>query len=116
MIPFANDTVTLFHVIDAGIVGQVIHGCSYRRTGRRMHQDSAAADANEVTCRIPAGSIAPAPGDVICLGAVKDAAATAIELTRLLERHRADGAFRVQSVADNARPGMPCPHYAARGA
>ena len=52
---------------------------------------------------------------MIVLGTCSESAADDIALTALLEKYRAQGAFRVQSVADNARPGMPLAHYAARG-
>lgn len=115
MIPFANDTVTLIHKIDGGWTSAVLTGCSYRRVRRRSVTDGAVTITEETVCRIPAGGVMPAPGDGIILGEVSAAVGSEIELVRLLEAHR-PGAFRVQGVSDNARPGMPIPHYAATGA
>ena len=116
LIPFANDTVTLVYKEGAQWSTAVIPGCSYRRIRRRMLMDSAVSQSEETVCRIPAGNPFPAPGDVILLGEHAPQVGSEIELSRLLEAFRPGGAFRVQSVADNARPGMPIPHYAARGA
>ena len=116
MIPFASDTVTLYHKRGGAWEGIVIHGCSYRRRRVRSISDGAAAVAEETTCRMPAGQAVPAAGDVIVLGVCRDKVRGEVELVRLLEAHRAEGAFRVRAVADNARPGMPVPHYAATGA
>lgn len=116
MIPFANDTITLVYKEGAQWSAAVIAGCSYRRVQRRALIDNAMTLSDETVCRIPAGNPFPAPGDVILLGAHDVSVQGEIELSRLLEAHRRTGAFRVQSVADNAREGMPIPHYAARGA
>lgn len=116
LIPFANDTITLISKTEAGWTSAVISGCSYRRIRRRMLMDSAVSQSEETVCRIPAGNPFPAPGDVILLGEHAPQVGSEIELSRLLEAFRPGSAFRVQSVADNARPGMPIPHYAARGA
>lgn len=115
MIPFANDTVTLIHKGKSGWTATVISGCSYRRIRRRILSGNTAILTDETVCRIPAGGAVPAVGDVIVLGRTNAAAYSEIELVRLMEAHRESGAFRVESVADNARPGMPVPHYAARG-
>lgn len=115
MIPFAKDTVTLFHREDGIWTRHVLAGCSYRKTARRTITDSVVTASNETTCRIPAPNTMPYPGDVIALGNVPDHPENEVAVVRLLEKQRATGAFRVQSVSDNARPGMPVPHYAARG-
>lgn len=115
MIPFANDTVTLFHKTAAGYERHVIAHCSYRRTRRRAVADQTATFAEETLCRIPCGAVMPEAGDVILLGAHDGGVSSEIELVRLLESRRPAGAFRVQTVLDNARPGMPIPHYAVRG-
>lgn len=115
MIPFANDTVTLIHKGKSGWTAEVISGCSFRRTRRRSLSGNTAILTDETVCRIPSGGAVPAVGDVIVLGRTDAAAYSEIELVRLLEAHRPGGAFRVSSVSDNARPGMPIPHYAARG-
>lgn len=115
MIPFANDTVTLYHKAAAGYEEHLIHNCSYRRIRRRNTADSAASITEETVCRIPPGNIKPEPGDVIARGRHSGSPKNEIELVRLLESLRPNGAFRVQSISDNARPGVPVPHYAARG-
>lgn len=116
MIPFATDTVTLYHNNAGSWETSVIYGCSYRRVRRRGLSDGAVTITEETTCRIPAGNTMPAAGDVIVLGVCRDKVRGDVELVRLLEARRSGGAFRVRGVADNARPGMPVPHYAATGA
>lgn len=115
MIPFANDTVTLIHKGKSSWTATVISRCSYRRIRRRSLSGNTAILTDETVCRIPAGGAVPAVGDVIVLGRTNAAVYNEIELVRLLEAHRESGAFRVESVSDNARPGMPIPHYAVRG-
>ena len=115
MIPFANDTVTLYHKEGNEWRAYAIQNCSYRRTRNRAVVDGAETITEETVCRIPSGSVKPAPGDVIALGWHAEAPTNAVGLVRLLESLRPDGAFRVRSVSDNARPGVPVPHYAARG-
>lgn len=115
MIPFANDTITLLHKSGASYEPVIIHGCSYRRMSRRTMIDGAVSLASVTTCRIPAGNPMPAPGDVIVLGEMHEGVRGDIEFARLLESKRPKGAFRVQSVADHARPGVPVPHFAAVG-
>lgn len=114
MIPFGTETVTIVHRTGGGWISTTVNGCSFRQTRARTLNGKAADHTLETVCRIPAGSIVPAVGDVILPGAHDAAAANEIELVRLLEAHRADGAFRVESVADNTRS-APIPHYAARG-
>lgn len=114
VIPFANDTVTLVHRDASGWKSEVIHGCSLRRVSRRGVSGQTAVIENESVCRIPPGGVVPAVGDLILPGTHDASAGSEIELVRLLEAHRADGAFRVSSVSDNTR-GVPLPHYAARG-
>ena len=115
MIPFGYSTVTLFHKGKDGYAAHVIDHCYFRSGKRRDVSDKAASAANESICRLPAGAVVPVPGDVIALGAHKGSPKNDIDLVRLLESLRPGGAFRVQSVADNARQGMPIPHYAAKG-
>lgn len=115
MIPFATDTVTLIHKEGSEWRAYTIQNCSYRRTHNRAVVDKTETITEETVCRIPAGNVKPAPGDVIALGWHAEAPTTAVELVRLLDSLRPGGAFRVQSVSDNVRPGVPVPHYAARG-
>ncbi len=115
MIPFGYSTITLFHKGKDGYAAHVINHCYFRSGKRRDVSDKAASAANESICRLPVGTVVPEPGDVIAMGAHKGSAKNEIELVRLLESLRPSGAFRVQTVSDNARPGVPIPHYAAKG-
>lgn len=115
MIPFGTETVTLLHKSGDTWQPVAIAGASWRQKTVRILMDSAVRYTTETTCRIPTSAPRPDPGDVIVRGACKDSAGTAIELVRLLEKYRPQGAFRVQSVADNTGEGIPLPHYAARG-
>ena len=115
MIPFGTETVTLLRKSGDTWRPVIIAGASWRQKTVRVLTDSAVRYTTETTCRIPISALRPDPGDVIVRGTCKDSAGTAIELVRLLEKYRPQGAFRVQSVADNAGEGIPLPHYAARG-
>jgi len=125
MIPFGNETVTLVQRTETVTSGKTsvaystakLTGCSWRRTSRMVRYDNALVHEEGVVCRIPAGQTKPKAGDLLIRG---DAAVTVTggaDYQALIEQYRgSDGAFVVTSVADNARPGMPLPHYAARGA
>ena len=115
MIPFGTETVTLLHKSGNTWRPVAIAGTSWRQKTVRVLTDSAVRYTTETTCRIPISALRPDPGDVIVRGTCKDSAGTAIELVRLLEKYRSQGAFRVQSVVDNTGEGVPLPHYAARG-
>ena len=115
MIPFGTETVTLLHKSGNTWRPVAIAGTSWRQKTVRVLTDSAVRYTTETTCRIPISALRPDPGDVIVRGTCKDSAGTAIELVRLLEKYRSQGAFRVQSVADNTGEGVPLPHYTARG-
>ena len=115
MIPFGTETVTLLHKSGNTWRPVAIAGTSWRQKTVRVLTDSAVRYTTETTCRIPISALRPDPGDVIVRGTCKDSAGTAIELVRLLEKYRSQGAFRVQSVADNTGEGVPLPHSAARG-
>lgn len=116
MIPFANETITLFHRTQGGIRRYVVRGCSYRRRSVRSVSDGMLTIATEATCRIPYDAQQPGEGDLIIPGEIQGAPGGGIEMTMLYEAHQAAGAFWVQSVADNGRCGYPAPHWAARGA
>lgn len=124
MIPFGRETVTLYHRTEAiGADGRTntlwtrvtLNGCSWRRTGKHTLTSHTDVQVEEVVCRIPADQTCPTSGDVLIPGMISDAAASALDVTRILDRYRDLGAFRVASVADNARPGVPLPHYVAKG-
>lgn len=124
MIPFGNQTVTLYH--RERITGDngrsqdiwtrhVLTDCSWRHTASQSIQENVVRGMTQSTCRIPVGQQRPNVGDVLILGMVYDQPASAKELNALLEAHRDNGAFRVSAVANNAMQGSPMPHYAARG-
>ena len=123
MIPFGNDTVTLVRRVETVADGRMraaytvsrLFGCSWKRTqGVRMEGEVLVPYAG-ITCRVPGNQTAPKSGDLMILGVVDVTVNSGADYQALIERYRgADGAFVVASVADNARPGMPMPHYAAR--
>lgn len=115
-LPFGNDTVTVLHRVSGeSWTPCVVLGASWGQQSAYSITSGDAVHIETTVCRIPAGNIVPDPGDVIVLGTCTESAENDIELAKLLEKYRPQGAFRVQSVADNARPGMPLAHYAARG-
>lgn len=116
MIPFGDKTVTLLHRTESGYARHVLAGCSWRMANVRALDGTTMRRTLETTCRIPAGQVMPAPGDLLVLGAANLQAGNEIELVRLLESLRGGGraAFRVLRVKDNAQ-GAPLPHYAAIG-
>lgn len=125
MIPFGNETVTLVQRIETVVNGrttvtydkQKLTGCSWRRTARIIRIDNALISEESIVCRVPAGQVKPKAGDLMILGDVNVAITSGAGYQQLIEQYRgSDGAFVVTSVKDNARPGMPMPHYAARGA
>lgn len=121
--PMGNETVTLIMRVERVENGKtrvnyakhMLHGCSWRQRLSRYLNDTDAVRSREITCRIPAGQMKPSPGDCLFLGTLEDTPGNSREIAEALERHASSGAFRIQSVADNARRGMPMPHYAARG-
>lgn len=117
MIPFAGDTATLFRLAEGRAERILMRGCSWRRVRARSMEDGEMRYGEESCCRIPAEYPPPRAGDVLMRGEVEGAFANRIELIRLMEAHRSRGgaAFIVERVSDNARPGTPIPHYAARG-
>ena len=117
MIPFGNETVTILHRSGAGYARHVLHGCSWRSAKVRSMTGMAAEKSEDTVCRIPADQIVPEVGDVLILGDVDAAAASEVELVRMLDGLRRDGlrAIRVTQVRDNSR-GAPLPHYAVTGA
>lgn len=120
MIPFGNETITLYHRSRTTVEGRardvweriVIHGCSLVWKEQTQFAEGLLRRGVQVTCRIPPDGQAPAVGDVIVPGEIADEADSSMTAARLIESHA--GAFRVSSVAFNNRPGFPMPHYAAR--
>lgn len=123
MIPFGNETVTLIKRVETVTDGKtavsykryILTGCSWKRSATRFLNDTDAVRREEITCRIPAGQIAPEIGDCLFLGTPKLSISNAKTLSEALEKHRNGSAMRVTSISDNTRPGLPMPHVAARG-
>lgn len=124
-IPFGNDTVTLVRRTET-LVNSKTHatystakltGCSWRRTTRIVRNDNALIKEESVVCRVPVGQTRPSTGDLMILGDVAVTVTSSFQYQQLIDQYKgADGAFVVTSVKDNARPEMPMPHWAARGA
>jgi hypothetical protein len=123
MIPFGNETVTLVQRTETVAHGKThaayavttLTGCSWQRTQRWNREAEVLAPYEGIVCRVPAGQTKPKPGDLMILGNVTVTVAGGADFQRLVEQYRdTDGAFVVAAVADNARPGSPLPHYAAR--
>lgn len=116
MIPFGNQAVTLLHKTEKGYEHHILTGCSWRNSTARTLSGTAVITTVETTCRIPAGQMMPAPGDLIALGIMDISAGGEIELVRILQQLQRENkpAFRVQRVKDNSI-GIPMPHYAATG-
>ena len=123
MIPLGNEVVTLVqraeNVVDrktrVTYSKATLTGCSWRRTTRIVRNDNALISEESVVCRVPAGQVRPSAGDLMILGDVDVTVASGFQYQQLIEQYRdSDGAFVVVSVKDNARPGMPMPHFAAR--
>ena len=124
MIPFGNETVTLVVRSENIVSGrtQVSYstktrtGCSWMRTARVERVGEVMVPQEGIVCRVPADQRKPQVGDLMILGDVVVTVQSGADYQKLIERYRGtDGAFVVASVTDNARPGMPMPHYAARG-
>lgn len=128
MIPFGNQTVTL--LARNRVVGEdgrthenwtrhTLTGCSWRSSAVQTADSNAVRNDWDYTCRIPGDQRKPQVGDVLILGTVAHlrvaASITAQEAAELLNSLRTTGAFRVESVRDNAMAGFPAPHYVARG-
>lgn len=123
MIPFGNETVTLVRRIEAKVNGrtqvdytvEVLTGCSWRRMSQRLREGEVIVPYEGITCRVPADQTRPHTGDLMILGNTEVTVESGADYQALIEQYRGtDGAFVVASVSDNARPGMPMPHWAAR--
>lgn len=122
MIPFANDTVTLVKRNETEVDGKtrttysthIIKGCAWRRVAVHTLNGLQTEKGVQTSCRMPVG-IMPAVGDALLLGAHNVVVENYSALAALVQSNRQNGAFIVTSAKDNARPGMPIPHYVARG-
>ena len=123
MIPFGNDTVTLIRRTQKETDGKryavytrhMLHGCSWRRKISWRGFDTERTLVNEITCRIPANNPRPNAGDCLFLGEISDEITDSRSLNAAINAHRESGAFRITTVSDNTRPGMPLPHFSAFG-
>ena len=127
MLPFGNETVTLVtrrETVDNGKSRAVyacatLVNCSWRRVARKttrnvVNHDGAFTPSEQLVCRVPAGQTKPEPDDLMILGDVAVTVQSGADYQGLIETYRgSDGAFVVTAVQDNARPGMPMPHYKA---
>lgn len=121
MIPFGNETVTLIRRVENIVDGKTrvsyamhtIGGCTWRRVSTQRMDVTQTDKGVQVVCRMPARFM-PAIGDALVLGICDTVPANGRELNALIESARPNAIF-VTSVSDNARPGMPIPHYAAKG-
>ena len=140
MIPFANETVTLYNRRrTTGTDGRqvetwvrhVLTGCSWTRTHERTRNDTEVGYSSSVTCRIsvsknylppdqwdalddPADKFTLAAGDVLIYGNVPDEIGAGLSIGDLAKKYSRRGAIVVQSAKDNSRNGI-LPHYVARG-
>ena len=115
MMPFAQETVTLFHRTRDGCARVVLKGCAWRQTSARDQDGGLFMPRGRYLVRGPAGSVRPGVGDVLVRGEVDDAAALGLNTAALLEKYAERGAFLCESVADSAFPGAPLPHWRAEG-
>ena len=123
MIPFGNEAVTLVRRIEATVEGRTqvtyqtdaLTGCSWQRTNSVLREGETLRMVEGTVCRVPADQPRPRTGDLLILGEVAVTVTSGAEYQQLIEQYRdTGGAFVAASVADNARPGMPLPHYAVR--
>ena len=123
MIPFGNESVTLIRRTETKVNGKTtvsyttehLQGCSWKRARRWQREGESIVPYEGITCRIPAGQTAPQAGDLLILGNVSETVTGYAQYQALIEKYAGgDGAFVVASVADNARTGMPLPHFAVR--
>lgn len=121
MIPFGNESVTLYHRTRSEVNGRsketwkryVLPGCSVIRSAKASPMENNVQHSEEVVCRIPAKYQAPDVGDVIVPGIVSASVSSSRDASALIDTYA--GAFRVSAVKYNNRPGFPMPHYAAKG-
>ena len=123
MIPFGNETVTLIQRVEAEENGRtrteyakrILSGCSWRKKAGWSQFDTEKHRSEEITCRIPAHNQRPNAGDYLFLGEIQEEITDTASLRAAMKAHAATGAMEITSLSDNARPGMPMPHYLAWG-
>lgn len=123
MIPFGSETVTLVQRTETSANGKtqahystvILTGCSWQRKARMVRDGNALVSSEDITCRVPADQAKPKHGDLLILGSVDVSVTSGSQYQQLIEQYKdTNGAFVVGSVKDNARRGVPIPHYAAR--
>ena len=122
MLPFGNEAVTLIKRTEMKTNGKTtvsytthhLQGCTWRRVRRWQREAEVLVPYEGITCRVPAGQTAPHVGDLMILGTVSETVTGYAQYQALVEKYTGDGAFVVASVSDNARPGLPLPHWAVR--
>lgn len=123
MIPFGKDTVTLIRRTEVTEDGKkraeykrlTLRNCSWRRASELRMNGNGLIPSETVTCRIPADQEKPRAGDLLILGNYTEAVTSAGEYKEIIDRLKPDGgAFMVETVSDNTRPGSPMPHWKAR--
>lgn len=117
MIPFGDQTVTLYHKGDQGYTRHILTGCSWRSThGSRMYDNVLQADGTTTcSCRYPHTQQRAAEGDIFVLGTAQDTLTSGTQIAGMLAKYRDRGIFVCTAFADNALGGHPMPHYHARG-
>ena len=115
MIPFGNQTVTLFHKANSTYTRYVLSNCSWRQKNIRIVSDGAVIRTVETVCRIPNGQQKPTVGDLLVLGVNNATVSNDVDASRMRDSVNSSGgaAFRAQSVKDNTN--APIPHFCAAG-
>lgn len=116
MVPFGNQTVTLFHKANGTYIKYTLSNCSWRQKDVRAVSDGVVFHTVETVCRIPEDQQKPIVGDLMILGTTFETASNDIEISRLRDSVNSSGgaAFRVSIVKDNTN--APIPHFCAQGA
>ena len=115
MIPFGNETVTLYHNSSGTVTRHVLKNCSWSQQTIRNITDGNVEYGSATTVRYTPDQQIADVGDVFVLGNVSDTVADSIGFAALIEAHRLTGAFQCTSFSDNSLSGAPLPHYCARG-
>lgn len=123
MIPFGRDTVTLVKRVETVVDGRTrteyakytLRGCSWRKKAGWSQFDTEKHRNSEISCRIPVDQQKPEAGDYLFLGEIADEITDTRSLQAAMKAHERTGVMEITTLSDNARPGMPLPHYAAWG-
>lgn len=123
MIPFGSDIVTLIKRVETVVDGRTIteytkhllRGCSWHKKAGWSQFDAEKHRSGDVTCRIPADQQRPDAGDYLFLGKIEVEITDTGSLRAAMKAHEQTGVMEIATLSDNARPGMPLPHYMAWG-